>query len=174
MPLIPNADTAARRGAGWSGQGNAAGISWAAPAERMPLEKWKAVMDVNATGAFLMCQAVGQAMIAAGGGKIVNIASVAGLVGSSPRVLDAAGYALPYGGAALAAVVSLGGAPRLREAAVVAATDVDSPLLGLRGASAVYGPQKGATRPDVFRALYSGNHSSSAWMSVAAWTSGLR
>ena len=76
---------------------NNAGISWAAPAEDMPVEKWQAVMDVNASGPFFMCQAVGREMIAAGGGKIINIASVAGLVGSSPRVLDAVGYSASKG-----------------------------------------------------------------------------
>ena len=69
-------------------------------------------------------------------------------LGAAP--LAASGYALPYGGAALAACTALGGVPRLREALVVAATDVDSPLLGLHGASAVFGPQKGASREDVF------------------------
>ncbi|MEU5791039.1 glycerate kinase [Micromonospora purpureochromogenes] len=68
-------------------------------------------------------------------------------LGATP--LDDTGRALPYGGAALAAVATLDGAPRLRGATLVAATDVDSPLLGLHGASNVYGPQKGATRADV-------------------------
>ncbi|WP_446210728.1 glycerate kinase family protein [Micromonospora sp. IBSANI012] len=68
-------------------------------------------------------------------------------LGATP--LDDAGRALPYGGAALAAVATLDGAPRLRGATLVAATDVDSPLFGLHGASNVYGPQKGATRADV-------------------------
>ncbi|NYF54365.1 glycerate kinase family protein [Micromonospora purpureochromogenes] len=68
-------------------------------------------------------------------------------LGATP--LDDAGRALPYGGAALAAVATLDGAPRLRGATLVAATDVDNPLLGLHGASNVYGPQKGATRADV-------------------------
>jgi glycerate 2-kinase len=44
---------------------------------------------------------------------------------------------------------SLDGAPRLRGAALVAATDVDNPLAGPHGASSVYGPQKGASREDV-------------------------
>ena len=39
--------------------------------------------------------------------------------------------------------------PRLRGVSLVAATDVDSPLTGLHGASAVFGPQKGASRADV-------------------------
>ncbi|MEV0567701.1 glycerate kinase [Dactylosporangium sp. NPDC050588] len=69
-------------------------------------------------------------------------------LGAAP--LSPSGYALPFGGAALTECASLGGTPRLRDARIVAATDVDSPLLGLHGASAVYGPQKGATREDVF------------------------
>jgi glycerate kinase len=51
----------------------------------------------------------------------------------------------------LSAAVALGGQPRLRQARIVAATDVDNPLTGLHGASKVYGPQKGATEEDVFR-----------------------
>jgi glycerate kinase len=56
------------------------------------------------------------------------------------------------GGAALAAVAALdlsGLHPALREAEVVVASDVDNPLLGPRGAAAVYGPQKGASPEDV-------------------------
>ncbi|WKU07645.1 glycerate kinase [Micromonospora sp. HUAS LYJ1] len=68
-------------------------------------------------------------------------------LGATP--LDDAGRALPYGGAALTAVAALDGTPRLRDATLVAATDVDNPLLGLHGASSVYGPQKGADRADV-------------------------
>jgi glycerate kinase len=63
--------------------------------------------------------------------------------------LGADGLALPYGGAALAACAGLGGVPALRGAELVLASDVDNPLLGLHGASAVYGPQKGADRADV-------------------------
>ncbi|MFJ8687144.1 glycerate kinase family protein [Micromonospora wenchangensis] len=68
-------------------------------------------------------------------------------LGATP--LDDTGRALPYGGAALTAVAALDGTPRLRDATLVAATDVDNPLLGLHGASSVYGPQKGADRADV-------------------------
>jgi len=63
--------------------------------------------------------------------------------------LDEAGYALPYGGAALIACAALAGPPRLRPVDLVAATDVDNPLVGLHGAANVFGPQKGATREDV-------------------------
>jgi glycerate kinase len=68
------------------------------------------------------------------------------------RVLDARGDELGRGGAALAATASLdlSGLHRaLREAEVVVACDVDNPLLGPRGAAAVYGPQKGASPAEV-------------------------
>jgi glycerate kinase len=64
------------------------------------------------------------------------------------RFLDDAGRDLPEGGAALArlARVDLAGRDaRIAAAEVVVACDVDNPLTGPRGASAVYGPQKGAT-----------------------------
>jgi glycerate kinase len=59
------------------------------------------------------------------------------------------GGALPYGGAPLLACAGLAGAPALRGVRLVIASDVDNPLLGIAGASAVYGPQKGASREDV-------------------------
>jgi glycerate kinase len=68
-------------------------------------------------------------------------------LGAAP--LDAGGLALPYGGAALSGCAGLGGVPALRGIDLVLASDVDNPLVGLHGASAVYGPQKGATREDV-------------------------
>jgi hypothetical protein len=55
---------------------NAAGIASAAPAESMPEEQWRQVIDVDLTGVFLSCQAEGRAMIRNGGGSIVNIASM--------------------------------------------------------------------------------------------------
>jgi len=64
------------------------------------------------------------------------------------RLLDDAARDLPDGGAALARLARVdpsGLDPRLATAEVVVACDVDSPLTGPRGASAVYGPQKGAT-----------------------------
>ena len=71
------------------------------------------------------------------------------------RFLDVAGADLPEGGGALArlARVDLSGLdPRLGAARVLVACDVDNPLTGPRGASAVYGPQKGAT-PEMVREL---------------------
>lgn len=68
------------------------------------------------------------------------------------RVLDAHGRPLPAGGAALTEIdaVDLSGMhPRLAEADVVVASDVDNPLTGPAGAAVVYGPQKGASASDV-------------------------
>jgi len=77
---------------------NAAGISWGAPAIDMSLEKMQEVLMVNVVGAFLCAQAVASGMRSAGWGKIVNVASVAGLVGTPPGVLDAVGYSASKGG----------------------------------------------------------------------------
>ncbi|MBU8916842.1 SDR family oxidoreductase [Neobacillus sp. 114] len=71
---------------------NNSGASWGAPVEEMPLEAWNKVMNTNVTGTFLMSQAVGRVMIEHKGGKIINIASVAGLQGSNPKYMNAIGY----------------------------------------------------------------------------------
>ncbi|MCH4827560.1 SDR family oxidoreductase [Planococcus halocryophilus] len=63
---------------------NNSGASWAAPSEEMPLEAWEKVMNVNVTGTFLMSQEVGRVMIEQKGGKIINIASIAGFGGTDP------------------------------------------------------------------------------------------
>ncbi|MBV9455116.1 MAG: SDR family oxidoreductase [Rubrobacter sp.] len=72
---------------------NNSGATWGAPVEEMPLEKFDLVMQVNVRGTFLMCQAVGRRMIEKGeGGKIVNIASIAGLIGGHPDYMQTIGY----------------------------------------------------------------------------------
>ncbi|MGQ1837915.1 glycerate kinase [Kocuria turfanensis] len=71
------------------------------------------------------------------------------------RLLDAAGEELGRGGAALAGLARVDLTdldPRLAGTEFVLAADVDHPLLGERGAAAVFGPQKGAD-PDQVRAL---------------------
>ncbi|MEV0878320.1 glycerate kinase [Micromonospora echinofusca] len=83
------------------------------------------------------------------GGSGTNDGGAGMLTALGVTPLDEGGRALPYGGAALVAVHAVDGAPRLRDARLVAATDVDNPLLGLHGASSVFGPQKGADRADV-------------------------
>ncbi|MGA8104728.1 MAG: SDR family oxidoreductase [Candidatus Acidiferrales bacterium] len=76
---------------------NNAGTSWGAPVEVMTLDQWNKVIETNLTGTFLFSQAVGKTMIAQRRGKIINIASVAGLRGSSPK-LPAIGYSASKGG----------------------------------------------------------------------------
>jgi len=76
---------------------NNAGISWGAPVEEMRLEDWNKVIETNLTGTFLCAQAVGKVMIRQGRGKIINIASVAGLGGAPPE-LSAIGYHASKGG----------------------------------------------------------------------------
>jgi gluconate 5-dehydrogenase len=76
---------------------NAAGISWGAPSMEMPLDRFRSVMDVNVSGTFLCCQAFGKLMAERGGGRIVNVASVAGLVGQDPAIMDAVGYTASKG-----------------------------------------------------------------------------
>ena len=63
---------------------NNAGATWGAPAEDYPLEAWDKVMNLNIRSVFLMSQAVGRAsMIPRRAGRIINVASIAGLSGSS-------------------------------------------------------------------------------------------
>ena len=59
---------------------NCAGVHSNAPAEEMSLETWSSVIDTNLTGVFLSCQAEGAAMLAGGGGAIVNIGSISGRI----------------------------------------------------------------------------------------------
>src|SRR5260221_4239832 len=76
---------------------NNAGTSWGAPVEAMTIEQWNKVVETNLTGTFLFSQAVGKVMIAQRRGKIINIASVAGLRGSPPT-FSAFGYSASNGG----------------------------------------------------------------------------
>ena len=64
---------------------NNAGISTIVPAEEMTLAEWKRTLAVNLTGPFLMCREFGKMMLERGSGSVVNVASVAGLLGVSDR-----------------------------------------------------------------------------------------
>lgn len=61
---------------------NAAGINIRNSAEDIPVEDWQKVMDFNARGTFICCQAVGRVMIKQKSGKIVNLSSVRGRYGA--------------------------------------------------------------------------------------------
>jgi gluconate 5-dehydrogenase len=58
---------------------NNAGVTWSTRPEDMPLDKWQKVIDVNLTGAFLFAQAAGREMLKREYGRIINVASIAGL-----------------------------------------------------------------------------------------------
>ncbi len=64
---------------------NNAGISTIVPAEETTLADWNRTLAVNLTGPFLMCREFGRAMLEAGSGSIVNVSSVAGLLGVGDR-----------------------------------------------------------------------------------------
>ncbi|AXF56101.1 SDR family oxidoreductase [Salicibibacter kimchii] len=71
---------------------NNSGATWGAPVVDLPLDAWKKVIDVNITGTFLMSQAVGRVMIEQGGGRMINISSVAALKNSMPEMMDTIPY----------------------------------------------------------------------------------
>ena len=77
---------------------NNAGVTWSAPAEEMPLDKWRSVVDTNLTGAFLFSQAVARYMIPRRYGRIINVASIAGLKGVMPDGIHYAAYVASKGG----------------------------------------------------------------------------
>ena len=71
-----------------------AGIARSRPFLRTSLELWQETLAVNLTGTFLCCQAAASAMIAAGGGRIITMASVSGERGGTGR----AAYGASKGG----------------------------------------------------------------------------
>ena len=72
---------------------NNAGATWGAPAEDHPLDAWDKLMNVNLTGLFVLSQLVAKrCMIPAKWGRIVNVASIAGLLGQDPRFAPTAAY----------------------------------------------------------------------------------
>ena len=82
------------------------------------------------------------------GGSATNDAGAGMAAALGARFLDEQGKPLPRGGAALARLARIdvsGLDSRLRDVALIGATDVTNPLCGDSGASAIYGPQKGAT-----------------------------
>jgi glycerate kinase len=122
----------------------ATGLHLLTAAERDPL-----VASSYGLGALLAAAVeCGAARVVVGlGGSATNDAGAGMLAALGVAPLDGAGSVLPYGGLALALLDRLEGPPQLRGARLVAATDVDNPLCGPHGATAVFGPQKGL-RPE--------------------------
>jgi NAD(P)-dependent dehydrogenase (short-subunit alcohol dehydrogenase family) len=78
---------------------NNAGATWGAPTEDHPLEAWQKLLNLNLTAAFLACQAVGRtSMIPRRYGRIVNMASIAGLRGNLPDKVRTIAYNTTKGG----------------------------------------------------------------------------
>jgi len=72
---------------------NNAGATWGAPAEDHPVEAWDKVMNLNVRSIFLLSQAVGKrSMIPRRSGRIINIASIAGLGGNPPGTMQTIAY----------------------------------------------------------------------------------
>jgi NAD(P)-dependent dehydrogenase (short-subunit alcohol dehydrogenase family) len=78
---------------------NNAGATWGAPAEEHPLEAWDKLVNLNLTGVFVLTQIVAKrSMIPARWGRIINIASIAGLMGQDPRIVRTIAYNTTKGG----------------------------------------------------------------------------
>jgi gluconate 5-dehydrogenase len=78
---------------------NNAGAAWGAPAEEHQLSAWNKVINLNLTALFLVSQSVGKlSMIPRKYGKIINIASIAGLVGTDPGFMPTIAYNSSKGG----------------------------------------------------------------------------
>lgn len=130
----------------------ASGLTLLSPEERNPLVASTAGTGQLAKAAF---DKGARRIILGIGGSATNDGGAGFASALGIRFLDAEGRVLPEGGASLAGLerIDCGSAdPRLREVSFVVACDVDNPLCGPQGASAVFGPQKGAD-PDTARRL---------------------
>lgn len=63
--------------------------------ETFPEEDWDRIMDINLKGVFLGCQVLGKHMLDSGGGKIINIASLYGVVSPNHRIYPETGIFQP-------------------------------------------------------------------------------
>ena len=89
------------------------------------------------------------------GGSATNDGGAGMAQALGAHLLNATGRDLPFGGAALAGLERIDASgldPRLKNVELDVACDVTNPLLGEKGASAVFGPQKGAT-PETVKQL---------------------
>ncbi|HET7685231.1 MAG TPA: glycerate kinase [Candidatus Limnocylindria bacterium] len=126
---------------------SASGLARLDPAERTP-ESVRAASTRGTGDVIRAALDAGVERITIGlGGSATNDGGTGILRALGVRLTDADGADLPEGGAALArlgAIDASGLDPRLRDVRLVIASDVTNPLCGPRGASATYGPQKGA------------------------------
>lgn len=71
---------------------NNAGYTWAADAMDYPMNKWHQIMDLNVTGLFQLSAMAARVMKEQGGGRIINITSVAGFYGAPPEAQNTIAY----------------------------------------------------------------------------------
>ena len=120
------------------------------------LERDPRITSTRGTGELILAAAASEAhrIVIGIGGSATNDGGAGMARAIGYRFLDAEGNDLPEGGAALASLARIDGQtdPRLVRPAIEVACDVRNPLLGPEGASAIYGPQKGAT-PEVVAEL---------------------
>src|SRR2546427_255455 len=129
----------------------ASGLPLLAVSERDPR-----IASTRGTGELILAAATSGAdrIVIGIGGSATNDGGAGMARAFGYRFLDRDGNELPEGGAALARLARIDGQtdPRLIRPAVEVASDVRNPLLGPEGASAIYGPKKGAT-PEIVREL---------------------
>lgn len=131
---------------------SAAGLEQVAPIDRDPLRA-----DTFGVGQLMLAalDAGAHTIVLTAGGSATNDGGVGMLRALGIRWLDRHDQELPEGGAALldlARIDATGLDPRLSRTKIMIATDVNNPLCGPKGASATFGPQKGAT-PEMVKLL---------------------
>jgi glycerate 2-kinase len=131
---------------GYVESAQACGLHLLTAAERDPKRTSSAGVAALLTAA---ADAGARTIVVGLGGSGTNDAGAGMLAALGVSLLAVDGSALPAGGAALADLDRLTGTPALPAVHLVAASDVDNPLTGPTGATAVFGPQKGATEADV-------------------------
>lgn len=124
---------------------SAAGLEHVAASDRDPLNA-----DTFGVGQLLAAalDAGAKRIVLTAGGSATNDAGAGMLRALGMKFLDKTGQPLPPGGLALARLASVDASgldSRLRQIELTVATDVRNPLCGSNGASAIFGPQKGAT-----------------------------
>lgn len=138
---------------GLLGDGETAVIEMAGASgiERVPADQRNPMISTTRGTGELILSALDQGikrMIVAIGGSATNDGGAGMMQALGVKLLDADGQELPRGGAALSHLYRIDTGKmdkRLQTIEFIAACDVGNPLTGANGASAVFGPQKGAT-----------------------------
>ena len=145
---------------GLSGDGKTAIIEMAAASglHLVPMDKRNPCQTTSFGTGELIKQALDlgvQHIILGIGGSATNDGGAGMLQALGLRLLDKNGQSIGFGGTALSNLAEIQLAdldPRLQHVQIEVACDVNNPLCGERGASAIFGPQKGAT-PEMVKEL---------------------